>query len=58
MVEINRVVEGWVRERPGEWFWLYRRWHPELYRKDGEKYGLIHLRRTNAGPLRSDWNAG
>ena len=33
--EINRVIEGWVRERPGEWFWLHRRWPPELYRKDG-----------------------
>jgi KDO2-lipid IV(A) lauroyltransferase len=26
MAEINRVIEGWVRERPDHWFWLHRRW--------------------------------
>ncbi len=25
-VEVNRVVERWVRERPGEWLWMQRRW--------------------------------
>jgi KDO2-lipid IV(A) lauroyltransferase len=23
---INRIVEGWVREYPGQWFWLHDRW--------------------------------
>ncbi|MBU6448700.1 MAG: lauroyl acyltransferase [Rhodospirillales bacterium] len=24
--EVNRIVEGWVREAPGDWLWLHRRW--------------------------------
>jgi KDO2-lipid IV(A) lauroyltransferase len=23
---INRIVEGWVREHPDQWFWLHDRW--------------------------------
>jgi KDO2-lipid IV(A) lauroyltransferase len=23
---INRIVEGWVREYPGQWLWMHRRW--------------------------------
>jgi hypothetical protein len=23
---INDVVEGWVREHPGQWLWFHRRW--------------------------------
>ncbi len=23
---LNRVVEGWVRENPGQWLWMHRRW--------------------------------
>jgi KDO2-lipid IV(A) lauroyltransferase len=26
MTEINLTVEGWIRARPGHWFWLHRRW--------------------------------
>lgn len=26
MTEVNRVLEGWIRERPDHWFWLHRRW--------------------------------
>ena len=26
MVEVNAVVERWVRERPEQWLWLHRRW--------------------------------
>jgi KDO2-lipid IV(A) lauroyltransferase len=24
--DINAVLEGWIRKRPGEWLWLHRRW--------------------------------
>jgi KDO2-lipid IV(A) lauroyltransferase len=24
--QVNRIVEGWVREHPGQWLWMHRRW--------------------------------
>ncbi len=27
---MNRVVEGWVREHPGQWLWMHRRWRPAM----------------------------
>lgn len=26
LLHINRLIEGWVKERPGQWLWLHRRW--------------------------------
>lgn len=26
LTEMNRIIEGWVRERPEQWFWVHRRW--------------------------------
>jgi KDO2-lipid IV(A) lauroyltransferase len=26
MTQVNKTLEGWVRERPEQWFWLHRRW--------------------------------
>lgn len=26
VASMNRVVEGWVREHPEQWFWAHRRW--------------------------------
>ncbi|MGG2339431.1 hypothetical protein ACE4ZU_26265, partial [Salmonella enterica] len=23
---INRTLEGWIRNAPGLWFWVHRRW--------------------------------
>jgi KDO2-lipid IV(A) lauroyltransferase len=27
---MTRVVEGWVREHPGQWLWMHRRWRPAM----------------------------
>lgn len=27
---MNGVVEGWVREYPGQWLWMHRRWRPNM----------------------------
>lgn len=26
MEQIHQVLEEWIRERPGQWFWVHRRW--------------------------------
>jgi Kdo2-lipid IVA lauroyltransferase/acyltransferase len=26
MADVNRTLEGWIRERPEQWFWLHQRW--------------------------------
>jgi KDO2-lipid IV(A) lauroyltransferase len=23
---VNEVIEGWIREKPGQWFWVHKRW--------------------------------
>ncbi|RVU36829.1 lauroyl acyltransferase [Hwanghaeella grinnelliae] len=26
LTRINAMIEGWIRERPEQWFWVHRRW--------------------------------
>lgn len=26
MLDMNRMLEGWIRERPEQWFWVHKRW--------------------------------
>ncbi|MGL4497324.1 MAG: lipid A biosynthesis lauroyl acyltransferase [Beijerinckiaceae bacterium] len=35
---IARVIEGWVRENPGQWLWQHRRWRPIQGRHDPLRY--------------------
>ncbi len=30
MQAMTAVVEGWVRENPGQWLWMHRRWRPAM----------------------------
>lgn len=30
MQAMTAVVEGWVREHPGQWLWMHRRWRPAM----------------------------
>lgn len=27
---MTQVVEGWVRDNPGQWLWMHRRWRPQM----------------------------
>jgi KDO2-lipid IV(A) lauroyltransferase len=31
MLAINRMVEGWIREHPEQWFWVHKRWPKEAW---------------------------
>ena len=33
MQAMTAVVEGWVRENPGQWLWMHRRWRPNMLPK-------------------------
>jgi KDO2-lipid IV(A) lauroyltransferase len=36
--KVNDVVEGWVREHPGQWLWMHKRWRNDKTRKE-KKWG-------------------
>ena len=29
MNRVNAVIEGWIRENPGQWLWMHRRWRAQ-----------------------------
>lgn len=39
MQAMTRVVEGWIRENPGQWLWMHRRWRPAMLPKPGSTKG-------------------
>lgn len=36
---VNAVIEGWVRERPEDWFWVYDRWRSAEARPSRRRRG-------------------
>lgn len=32
MTRLNKLYEDWIREEPGSWLWLHRRWPKALYK--------------------------
>ncbi len=34
---LNRIVEGWIRETPNQWWWFHKRWKAH---DNPEKYGI------------------
>jgi KDO2-lipid IV(A) lauroyltransferase len=34
---MTAVVEGWVREHPGQWLWMHRRWRPPQAGRRGRR---------------------
>jgi KDO2-lipid IV(A) lauroyltransferase len=34
---MNDVVEGWVREYPGQWMWFHRRWEIRANKPKGAR---------------------
>lgn len=38
MAMMTGMVAGWVREHPGQWLWMHRRWRPNMIKaRTGEK---------------------
>lgn len=33
MQAMTATIEGWVRENPGQWLWMHRRWRPNMLPK-------------------------
>ena len=50
MQAMTRVVEGWVRENPGQWLWMHRRWRPNMLPKAAASIAAIPDRTTQPTP--------
>ena len=46
---LNDVVEGWVREHPGQWMWFHKRWSLSNRRRANRWKAKSGSGRTKAG---------
>ena len=39
MQAMTAQVEAWVREHPGQWLWMHRRWRPDMLMRAKDRSG-------------------
>ena len=55
MQAMTAVVESWIREEPGQWLWMHRRWRPAMLPRTAPP-PAAGTGDASAGPVRSQAN--
>ncbi len=48
---MTAVIEGWVREHPGQWLWMHRRWRPKVVEQQIALRGELATGRSGSTPV-------
>jgi KDO2-lipid IV(A) lauroyltransferase len=49
MQAMTAVVESWIREEPGQWLWMHRRWRPAMLPRSAAPGGTAAAPSGEAG---------